>query len=111
MYVAITVLSLRPVSYTCGNERRDGFHGMLGHGNTFSLSTPKLVEGLFGVKQVHVGSKHVAVLIEAGKVYTFGNGGDGQLGHGDKQEERRVPTLVRALETVDINLETSLQRL
>ena len=85
--------------YTRGN----GEHGKLGHGNTYNQSTTKLVQALSGIvcKQVDHGTKHVAVLTEEGKVYTFGKGGNGRLGHGDK-EERHVPTLVRALETVEI---------
>ena len=80
-----------------------GDHGSLGHGNTYDQSVPKLVvEALSDIvcKQVELGSHHVAVLTEEGKLYTFGAGGNGQLGHGDK-EDRHVPTLVRALETVE----------
>ena len=85
--------------YTHGEDS----HGMSGHGNKKYQLYPKLVEALSGIdcKQVDLGSHHVAVLTEEGKVYTFGKGGNGQLGHGD-EEDRHVPTLVRALETVEI---------
>jgi len=39
---------------------------------------------------------------EDGKLYTFGGGEHGQLGHGDKFN-RVVPTLVQALESEHIS--------
>ena len=83
----------------------DEVHGrLLGHGKTHDQSTPTLVEALSGVvcKEVEFGCKHTtAVLTEAGKVYTFDEGSDGHLGHGN-EEARHVNTLVRALETVAV---------
>jgi alpha-tubulin suppressor-like RCC1 family protein len=46
--------------------------------------------------QVSCGFGHTAVLTEAGRVYTFGCGEDGQLGLGDYQDVRE-PRCVRAL--------------
>ena len=46
------------------------------------------------VLMVACGVSHTAVLTEGGGVYTFGNGEDGRLGHGDEEDQlapRRVP--------------------
>ena len=86
--------------YTSGK----GDSGYLGHdGNTSDQLTLKLVKGLSGIvcKQVDLTNEHSAVLTEEGRVYTFGRGSSGQLGHGSR-EKRDVPTLVRALETIEI---------
>ena len=48
-------------------------------------------------KQVSCGYQHTAVCTEDGRVYTFGYGEYGQLGHGDKTS-RASPSLVKALE-------------
>ena len=76
-----------------------------GHGEHASFQqTPKLVEALNGkvCTQVDLGEYHAAVLTEDGKVYTVGVGTYGQLGHGKEEEILHVPTLVKALETIDI---------
>ena len=68
--------------YTWG----EGKFGRLGHGNERNCHTPKLVENLIGKKpkQIACGGFHSAVIGEDGKMYTFGGGEHGQLGHGDK---------------------------
>jgi hypothetical protein len=77
----------------------EGNDGKLGHGDESDQDTPKRVEGLVGVKvtMVSCGYAHTAVCTEDGRMYTFGWGECGQLGHGDK-EDRSSPVLVQALE-------------
>jgi RCC1 and BTB domain-containing protein len=60
-----------------------------------------LVESLLGKrpKQIACGGFHSAVITEDGKMYTFGGGEHGQLGHGDKVNKVK-PTLVQALQHV-----------
>ena len=88
--------------FTWGEES----YGKLGHGDESDQKTrrrPKRVEALIGVKakQVSCGSHHIAVCTEDGRVYTFGSGESGQLGHGDKKN-RTSPTLVKSLEGMHI---------
>ncbi|KAI3712727.1 hypothetical protein L1987_71292 [Smallanthus sonchifolius] len=73
--------------YTFG----DGTFGVLGHGNCQSLSEPKQVESLKGmrVKSVACGTWHTAAVVgvmksgtAAGKLFTWGDGDKGRLGHG-----------------------------
>ncbi|XP_068757073.1 X-linked retinitis pigmentosa GTPase regulator-like [Montipora capricornis] len=58
--------------------------GQLGHGNTVPLSCPKLVKRLKPekVRLVAAGRNHTIVSTESGKLFSFGCGSDGQLGHG-----------------------------
>nr|CAB3486248.1 unnamed protein product [Digitaria exilis] len=92
----------------------DGDKYRLGHGHIFTVGSsvygqlgnpnndgryPRLVEeklGGGGVVEVACGSYHVAVLTNAGEVYTWGKGANGRLGHGDVAD-RKVPTVVEAL--------------
>lgn len=53
--------------------------------------------GGFPVRQVALGGRHFLLLTENGKVYSWGDGSSGQLGHGDMQEQSS-PTLVKALD-------------
>ncbi|MFS8034361.1 putative chromatin regulator PHD family [Helianthus anomalus] len=70
----------------------DGTFGVLGHGNSQSLAEPKQVESLSAmrVKSVACGTWHTAAVIgimksstPAGKLYTWGDGDKGRLGHGN----------------------------
>ncbi|KAK6117958.1 hypothetical protein DH2020_048295 [Rehmannia glutinosa] len=77
----------------------DGTFGALGHGDRCCTSVPREVEALKGQKAVRIscGFWHTAAVIEVcsespscsnsltGKLFTWGNGDEGQLGHGDKQ--------------------------
>jgi RCC1 and BTB domain-containing protein len=82
-------------TYTWGN----GNHGQLGHGDEASHSTPKLVEGLAGkkAKEVACGAAHTIVRTEDGRVYSFGKGECGQLGHGNFENTLR-PTIIEPLD-------------
>lgn len=91
--------------YTFG----DGTFGVLGHGNLLSISHPKEVESLRGlcVKSVACGPWHTAAVVDimndrskphskCGKLFTWGDGDKGRLGHSD-QERRPRPTCVAEL--------------
>tara|TARA_Y100000389_G_scaffold64397_1_gene60455 strand:+ start:3783 stop:5207 length:1425 start_codon:yes stop_codon:yes gene_type:complete len=75
-----------------------GESGQLGLGDEDNRTTPTVVaRALFdgeAVLMVACGYFHTAVLTEVGGVYTFGCGEDGQLGHGDEENQlapRRLP--------------------
>ena len=59
-----------------------GRSGCLGHGDTRDVSTPRIVEALFGEDVVDfcAGDKHVAVVTSDGEVFTWGEGEFGRLG-------------------------------
>ncbi|KAK3015391.1 hypothetical protein RJ639_006885, partial [Escallonia herrerae] len=91
--------------FTCG----DGTFGVLGHGNLQSISKPKEVESLNGlwVKYVSCGPWHTAAIVEiltggcksndpGGKLFTWGDGDKGRLGHAD-QERKLLPMCVSQL--------------
>ncbi|KDP40525.1 hypothetical protein JCGZ_24524 [Jatropha curcas] len=88
----------------------DGTFGVLGHDDRRSVSIPREVESLKGLRTVRAacGVWHTAAVVEvmvgsssssncsSGKLFTWGDGDKGRLGHGDK-EPRLVPTCVAAL--------------
>ncbi|XP_028223402.1 PH, RCC1 and FYVE domains-containing protein 1-like [Glycine soja] len=72
--------------YTWG----DGTHnvGLLGHGSEASHWIPKMVNGpLEGLQVVSIacGTWHSALATSNGKLFTFGDGAFGVLGHGDQE--------------------------
>lgn len=91
----------------------DGSFGVLGHGNLLSVSQPKEVESLKGllVKSVACGSWHTAAIVDiivdrfkfngvGGKLFTWGDGDKGRLGHADL-EKKLLPTCVAQLVELD----------
>ena len=75
-----------------------GEYGRLGLGDEDNRATPTLVaRAVFdgeAVLMVACGEEHTVVATEGGGVYTFGSGEEGQLGHGDYENQlapRRVP--------------------
>lgn len=91
----------------------DGTFGVLGHGDRESVSYPREVESLSGLRTIAVacGVWHTAAVVEviatqssasvsSGKLFTWGDGDKNRLGHGDK-EARLKPTCVPAL--IDYN--------
>ena len=74
---------------SCGNEAV--FPGLLGHGEGVTqLNTPtRLPSPLGGERAVSVaaGTAHSLALTANGAVWSWGSGGDGQLGHGDEQDQ------------------------
>lgn len=83
--------------YTWG----DGIHnaGLLGHGSDVSHWIPKRVSGaLEGLQVLSIacGSWHSALATTNGKLFTFGDGSFGALGHGDR-ESAPYPKEVQSL--------------
>lgn len=83
--------------YTWG----EGKFGRLGHGAERNCHSPRLVESLLGKRPIQIacGGFHSAVVTQDGKMFTFGGGEHGQLGHGDKVNKVK-PTLVQALDGI-----------
>ncbi|GAB2252289.1 hypothetical protein Droror1_Dr00005136 [Drosera rotundifolia] len=87
----------------------DGTFGVLGHGDRESVSYPREVESLSGLRTIAVacGVWHTAAVVEvimtqsssagsSGKLFTWGDGDKNRLGQGDS-EPRLKPTCVPAL--------------
>jgi serine/threonine protein kinase len=62
-----------------------GVSGVLGHKNEQNYDVPKLIDSLKEsvVAQISPGRGHVLALLESGEVHSWGNGEEGQLGHGN----------------------------
>ena len=77
--------------------------GRLGHGGNTNEMVPRMVEGLVGVKVAHVaaGAIHTVICTAEGRVWTFGHGGHGRLGHGGNTDEM-VPRIVEGLVGVKV---------
>lgn len=75
-------------------------HGTEGLGVEEGAASPTLVKTLDNVTMVSCGTMHTAA-ISNGRLYTFGLGQDGQLGHGDDNTQDQLrPKLVETLENV-----------
>ncbi|KAK7097783.1 E3 ubiquitin-protein ligase HERC2-like isoform X3 [Littorina saxatilis] len=85
-----------------------GAGGRLGIGGTESVGTPTLLESIQHVfiKKVAVnsGGKHCLALSAEGEVYSWGEGEDGKLGHGNRSpcDRPRVIESLRGREVVDV---------
>nr|CAH7744976.1 unnamed protein product [Callosobruchus chinensis] len=80
----------------------DGDYGKLGHGNCVTCKTPERILVPFArkvVKYVHAGYRHSAAITEDGKLYTWGEGDHGRLGHGENNA-RYTPAFVADLSDV-----------
>lgn len=70
-----------------------GKSGSLGLGETSATDYPKRIEKLLGgdeacnMKDISCGSSHSLAIDEAGKMYSWGNGQGGRLGHGQEVGE------------------------
>ena len=87
----------------------DGAHnaGLLGHGTDISHWIPKRVNGpLEGLQVLSVacGTWHSALATSNGKLFTFGDGTFGVLGHGDRQSVSypREVQLLNGLKTIKV---------
>ena len=67
----------------------DSYSGRLGHGDIQDQLLPKKVEALGGhrVVAVSAGGCHSFAITADGAVWSWGYGGFGQLGHGDRQDQ------------------------
>jgi alpha-tubulin suppressor-like RCC1 family protein len=79
-----------------------GGHGQLGHGDQKNYSLPKLVQGMAGkiVTKSKAAYGHTLCITASGELYAWGSG-RGLLGLSDS-EDRKVPTLVDALQGIEI---------
>ena len=57
-------------------------NGRCGDAGSGFSKTPQLVEGLEAVKQIACAGAHTLALQEDGRVFSWGSGAAGQLGHG-----------------------------
>lgn len=82
------ILSCTGIAYSLGS---DNSYGQLGHGDLIARSTPTLILSLktFGEKitTVSCGQSHVIAKSSLGKIFTWGKGKDGQLGHSSTSNE------------------------
>mgnify|MGYP006148858641 CR=1 FL=1 len=76
-----------------------GDYGRLGHGDNQPKKMAKLVEVLRDrdIIKFSCGPRHTLALASDGTVYSWGFGGDGQLGHGDFQLQT-MPAKIKALQ-------------
>ncbi|KAK7864133.1 hypothetical protein R5R35_007650 [Gryllus longicercus] len=93
---SLFIVSMDGKLFACG----EGTNGRLGLGHSSNVSSPRLVSGLaqFVVKKVavHSGGKHAMALTLDGKVFSWGEGDDGKLGHGNRLTLEK-PRLLRRL--------------
>ena len=78
-----------------------GEDGQLGLGDSCDMEYPCMVKhlaslGVTAINQIVCGSGHTVVLSSEGKVYSWGRGDDGRLGHGDSSWQLK-PLLVKAV--------------
>ena len=75
-----------------------GSWGQLGHGDAQRQLLPKKVEDLTGqsVIAVSAGGAHSLALTAGGAVWSWGDGYQGRLGHGDQQHQQLLPKKVEA---------------
>ena len=87
-YNFAVILSCTGIAYSLGS---DNSYGQLGHGDLIARSTPTLILSLktFGEKitTVSCGQSHVIAKSSLGKIFTWGKGKDGQLGHSSTSNE------------------------
>ena len=77
----------------------DGADGKLGHGDQQDQLLPRKVELFAGrcVVAVSAGFSHSLAITADGAVWSWGDGGFGQLGHGEWQPHQLLPRKVEAL--------------
>ncbi|KAM7396239.1 hypothetical protein PAMP_019296 [Pampus punctatissimus] len=76
------ILTKDGVVFTFGS----GQHGQLGHNSFRNELHPRLVAELWGAKVIKIacGRHHTLVMTDSRRVYSFGCGEQGQLGHGEE---------------------------
>jgi len=68
----------------------NGQNGRLGHGGTGTEQRPRMITGVAGFNNIiaiSAGGAHSMALDANGNVWTWGNGGNGRLGHGGNVDE------------------------
>ena len=85
--------------FTWGYDR----DGRLGHGDEGHRAMPELIEALQAVKVVGVtaSSDHSLAVSDEGRVYSWGFGFHGRLGHGNNQHQL-TPKVIEALQDVKV---------
>jgi RCC1 and BTB domain-containing protein len=76
-----------------------GMYGKLGHGSEDGCSRPRYVDLLssFHVSDIACGSRHTAVVMEDGQVWSWGDKENGVSGHGDTEGHQYTPKKVKNL--------------
>jgi len=78
----------------------EGKFGRLGHASEANELLPRMVEdenlSTTRIIQIACGGFHTAAITDQGKLFTWGGGEHGQLGHGNKENCQR-PTMVKLL--------------
>lgn len=97
-YPEIVLINEKVLRVSCGNDFAAciseggrlytwgrGSFGNLGHGDTENRKKPSVVNALNEVTVVDTscGAKHMMAITNEFKIYSWGNGGNGRLGHGD----------------------------
>ena len=80
---------------------RCGFSAQKAIGKQHGISLPRKVEGLLKnefVCDIATGDKHTLALTESGKIYSWGCGEDGQLGHGISIKKVDYPRIIEDFE-------------
>eukprot|EP01095_Lingulamoeba_sp_RSL-Kostka_P008375 TRINITY_DN2781_c1_g1_i1.p1 TRINITY_DN2781_c1_g1~~TRINITY_DN2781_c1_g1_i1.p1 ORF type:complete len:604 (+),score=224.26 TRINITY_DN2781_c1_g1_i1:84-1895(+) len=87
-YVTTAAITSQGNVYVWGGNEK----GQLGHGDRESKIIPTQIEELqgIGICQIACATWHTAAISVSGDVYTWGNGSNGKLGHGD-EEDKLVP--------------------
>ena len=82
--------------YACG----EGSNGRLGLGHSNNIVTPRQITALsqhvIRKVAVHSGGRHALALTADGRVFSWGEGDDGKLGHGDRHS-LEAPRCIEAL--------------
>ena len=81
----------------------EGDDGKLGHGSRNNQDRPRVIEALRGkqVVEVSAGGAHSAAITALGRLYTWGKGRYGRLGHGDYDDQLK-PKMVDALKSYKV---------
>ncbi|CAG9773088.1 unnamed protein product [Ceutorhynchus assimilis] len=80
----------------------DGDYGKLGHGNCATHKQPERIVGPFlnkTIRFINAGYRHSAAITDDGRLWTWGEGDHGRLGHGD-YNARHIPTMVSDISDV-----------
>uniref|UniRef100_A0A6P7FTJ3 HECT-type E3 ubiquitin transferase n=1 Tax=Diabrotica virgifera virgifera TaxID=50390 RepID=A0A6P7FTJ3_DIAVI len=98
---SLFIVSQEGKLYACG----EGTNGRLGLGHSNNVPTPRPIPFLsqYVIKKVavHSGGKHAMALTLDGKVFSWGEGEDGKLGHGNRLNLDK-PRMIEALRSKKI---------